>query len=83
MADSPKTTPTGQLRDPLPAIYPVALIDTSVRLLAAMAALKTANLRAHPESLDLLDEAGAIAIRIIRDGLRSHEAAAAEGRSRG
>lgn len=82
MAESSKTAPP-MAREPLPPIYPLGLIKVSVNLLSAMAALKASNLKCHADSAELLDEAGAIAIHIIRDGLASHELAAKEGRSRG
>lgn len=79
MAETTKTTPTGPLREPLPPIYPIPLIDVACRALEALSPLKSPE----PDTSRAIGEATATALRIIRDGLASHELAAKEGRSRG
>jgi len=74
MAETP-TKIQPPTRDPLPAIYPLGLIEAACRAIEA--------LRDYGSMTTEIVEIRQCAARIIRDGLRSHEAAAAEGRSRG
>lgn len=78
----PKTTPAGPLREPLPAVYPIALIEVACRALDVLASLEQGS-KTTPEDRDMIEEAERTAIRIIRNGLASHAFEAAEGRSRG
>jgi hypothetical protein len=70
--DSPTESPA-----PKPPIYPVSVIEVACRALEAIAEASE-----HAERIDLSDtssellgEALDIAVRIIRDGLASHERA--------
>jgi hypothetical protein len=84
MADSPKT-PTTPPRDPLPPIYPIPLIEVACRALeVALKAIEQSKDVPRLPSFDahLLD-IGNSSLRIIKDGLASHEREAKEGRSRG
>jgi len=76
----PKTPPAGPLREPLPPVYPISLIEAACRALEVLGVD-----REFKDSLlnGLADEASGCALRIICDGLLSHERAAQEGRSRG
>lgn len=81
MADSKVAPPPA--REPLSPIYPIALIEVACRALDAISGLKGGAVTLNGPASDALGDATASAVRIIRDGLLSHEAAAKEGRSRG
>lgn len=84
MAD--KTVPTGPLREPLPPIYPIPLIDVACRALEVIAAVAATGQNGGPMPPSFIAacaDVSASAVRIIRAGLASHELAAQEGRSRG
>ncbi len=69
-------------REPLPAVYPLGLIEVACRALEAVAA-NEATIGAGDALVDIVADIVGSSLRIIRDGLASHEAAAREGRSRG
>lgn len=69
-----------ELFQPLPPIYPISLIEVACRALEALRSFAPAL---KGPTLEAGNEAGDIAVRIIRDGLSSHEAMVKEGRSRG
>lgn len=77
MAD--KTAPVGPLRAPLPAVYPVGLIDVACRALEMVNRVSMIPI----EMEKFMVETKMCALRILHDGLLSHELAAKEGRSRG
>lgn len=86
MADSPAKIAPPPPRDPLPPIYPIPLIEVACRALEAVAAVAGTGTTGGPMPSSFIAacaDVSASAVRIIRDGLISHELAAKEGRSRG
>ena len=63
-------------------VYPVSVIECACRALEAIAAIVPQIDTLDRAAKAKLDEAGMCAIRIVRDGLLSHEALVTEGRSR-
>jgi len=81
---SEKTAPAGPLRDPLPPVYPIPLIEVACRALEMVSGLEEHLRRAFTDvEIKVIADIAQSSLRIIRDGLASHEHAAQEGRSRG
>lgn len=81
MTATTKTAPTGPLREPLPAIYPVTIIEAACRALETISEATRGGML--PDQLALAKTTAEISLRIIHDGLLSHERQVLEGRSRG